>query len=314
MLSAMNASKAATIGQRGSPRRDSPSVSFVGGAAAVTSLGEATVSDRGTSATTDNVFAEAHPSPGSERGGNDRRAIVSMAEVSAADRRLDLVSTLLLALATVATAWAAYQSREWTGEQALGTSRAAANRIAVNRAAAVVNRQVQIDVATFIQWVNAREEHRSGLATFYRERFRDEFRPAFAAWLATKPFENAAAPSTPFALPQYRLTASAEADRLEGKAAAASDHAKEANQRADNYMLAVVLFRDLSLLRRHQHEDDYAAVAYRAARARLRDLRRSRGLGRDLPAAAHDVTPAVAGWTSPPAGGVRRRPTPPARR
>ncbi len=41
---------------------------------------------------------------------------------------------------------------------------------------------------------------------------------------------------------QYRLQASAEADRLEATAAAGSERAKVANQRADNYMLAVVLF------------------------------------------------------------------------
>jgi hypothetical protein len=43
-------------------------------------------------------------------------------------------------------------------------------------------------------------------------------------------------------MPQYRLRAAAQADRLEATAAAASERAKEANQRADNYMLAVVLF------------------------------------------------------------------------
>ena len=43
-------------------------------------------------------------------------------------------------------------------------------------------------------------------------------------------------------MPTYRLKASTEADRLEATAAAASERAKEANQRADNYMLAVVLF------------------------------------------------------------------------
>ena len=73
------------------------------------------------------------------------------------DRRLDWIATVLLALATVATAWAAYQSRTWTGEQSQGYSHATAKRIAVNRSAALANRQVQIDVATFIQWVDARQ-------------------------------------------------------------------------------------------------------------------------------------------------------------
>jgi hypothetical protein len=165
-----------------------------------------------------------------------------MTDSTTAERRLELLSAVLLALATVGTAWAAYQSRQWTGEQSQGYSHATATRIAVNRSAALANRQVQIDVATFIQWANAHEEHRSRLAAFYRARFRDEFKPAFTAWLAAKPFEAANAPRTPFGMPQYRLKASIKADRLEATAAAASESAKEANQRADNYMLAVVLF------------------------------------------------------------------------
>jgi len=155
---------------------------------------------------------------------------------------LELVATLLLALATVGTAWAAYESRQWTGQQSQGYSRATANRIAVNRTSAVANRQVQIDVATFLQWVDARGHDDDALATFYRARFRDEFKPAFDAWLATRPLANPKAPPTPFAMPQYRLASTQEADRLEADAGVASDQAKSANDRATNYMLAVVLF------------------------------------------------------------------------
>jgi len=163
-------------------------------------------------------------------------------EPSRSHRRLELVATLLLAFATLGTAWSAYQSREWTGEQSQGYSRATANRIAVNRTSAVANRQVQIDVATFVQWVDARGRGNTRLADFYRQRFRDEFQPAFAAWLATKPLANPNAPKTPFAMPQYRLAANTEADRLEAAAAADSNKAKDANERANSYMLAVVLF------------------------------------------------------------------------
>jgi hypothetical protein len=88
-------------------------------------------------------------------------------------RRLDVVATFLLALAGVMTAWAAYQARQWTGEQALSTSRATAARITENRDAALANRQVQIDVATFTQWLNARATGHAALAHFYRQRFRD---------------------------------------------------------------------------------------------------------------------------------------------
>ena len=158
------------------------------------------------------------------------------------ERRLELAATVLLALATVATAWSAYQARQWTGEQSQGYSHATAARIAENRSSALANRQVQIDVATLVQWVDAHEQGHDRLADFYRSRFRTEFKPAFSAWLATQPFTNENAPKTPFEMPQYRLAADGDARQLELKAAADSEHAKDANQRADNYTLAVVLF------------------------------------------------------------------------
>jgi hypothetical protein len=46
-----------------------------------------------------------------------------------ADTRLDLVAAVLLALATVATAWSGYQASRWNGEQAKAFSRASALRI-----------------------------------------------------------------------------------------------------------------------------------------------------------------------------------------
>jgi hypothetical protein len=188
------------------------------------------------------VLSRPYADPVASSGASATEPAVRTTEATRSERWIELVSTVLLALATVATAWAAYQSRQWTGEQAQGYSRATATRIAVNRASAVANRQVQIDVATFIQWVDAREQHHPALAAFYRDRFRPEFKPAFAAWLATKPFANPGAPATPFAMPQYHLKASDQADQLEATAAADSQRAKDANTNANNYMLAVVLF------------------------------------------------------------------------
>jgi hypothetical protein len=111
-----------------------------------------------------------------------------------------------------------------------------------SKAAAVANRQVQIDVALFTQWIDAFATGENELAAFYRKRFRDEFEPAFEAWVATKPRENPAAPLSPFAMPQYQLAATKDAERLEAEAAAASNEVRRYIQRADNYVLAVVLF------------------------------------------------------------------------
>jgi hypothetical protein len=158
------------------------------------------------------------------------------------DHRLEIAATVLLALAAIATAWASYQSSRWHGKQAEAQSASIAARVESTREAAVANRQVQIDVALFTQWVDAYARDETELAAFYRRRFRTEFVPAFDAWVATKPRMNPKAPLSPFAMPQYKLAASEEADALEAKAAAASRQVGRYIQRADNYVLAVVLF------------------------------------------------------------------------
>jgi hypothetical protein len=158
------------------------------------------------------------------------------------DLRFELAATVLLAMAAVATAWAAYQSARWHGEQARSQSASIAARVESTRTANVANRQAQIDVALFTQWVDAYARDETELADFYRKRFRDEFQPAFNAWVATKPRTNPAAPLSPFAMPQYKLAANAQADRLEAQAGEASQRVGRFIQRADNYSLAVVLF------------------------------------------------------------------------
>ena len=160
----------------------------------------------------------------------------------ASKSRLELAATVLLAIAAVATAWAAYQSARWHGEQARAQSASIAARVESTRVANVANRQAQIDVALFTQWVDAYARRETELADFYRRRFRAEFKPAFQAWIATKPRTNPDAPLSPFAMPQYKLDATTQAESLEAQAAAASATVGEYIQRADNYSLTVVLF------------------------------------------------------------------------
>jgi Domain of unknown function (DUF4337) len=149
---------------------------------------------------------------------------------------------VLLALATVATAWSGYQASRWNGEQAKSFSRANAARIESTRAANLANAQTQIDVATFTQWVDAYAQEQTELADFYYERFRPEFKPAMDAWIATRPLQNPDAPLTPFAMPEYQVAARQEGQQLEAEADALSAQARANVQRATNYVLAVVLF------------------------------------------------------------------------
>jgi hypothetical protein len=157
------------------------------------------------------------------------------------DRRVELVAAIMLSIATVVTAWSAYQATRWSGDQAEDYTSASATRTESVRASTEANRQVLIDVATFLNWLDAEQSGDHALADDVHVRMRQEFLPAFDTWLATAP-AGSIPDGTPFELPEYRLAAEAESKRLENKAAALFEDGNESNQVSDDFVLAAVLF------------------------------------------------------------------------
>ena len=96
----------------------------------------------------------------------------------------EILATVLLSVAAVATAWSSYQAARWNGEQAKIPSPNNGVRVEAARAQGLAEAQTEIDVSTFIQWVDATVHEDTELADFYEERFREEFKPAFTAWVA----------------------------------------------------------------------------------------------------------------------------------
>jgi hypothetical protein len=158
------------------------------------------------------------------------------------NRRVEVLATVLLAVAAVATAWSGYQATRWNGEQAKASGTTNKIRIEAARAQGLSQAQTQVDVATFTQWVDAYAHEDTQLTDFYFKRFRKEFKPAVNAWIATRPLKNPNAPLTPFAMPQYKLAAAADAKRLDTEAEISSATVRRNIQRASNYILGVVLF------------------------------------------------------------------------
>lgn len=154
----------------------------------------------------------------------------------------EILATLLLAVAAVATAWSSYQANRWNGESVKAGARTTALRLDAARAQGLSEAEQEVDVATFIEWVNAYATDDQELQDFYRARFRDEFKPAFEAWVAMEPLENPDAPATPFKLKEYQPASKTEATRLDAAAAVSAQRVQENLQRSANYVLAVVLF------------------------------------------------------------------------
>ena len=154
----------------------------------------------------------------------------------------EVLVTVLLVVAALGTSWSSYQATRWNGEQAKAASRTNAIRIDAARAQGLAQAQTQVDVATFIAWADADRRGDRKLADFYVERFRAEFKPAFDAWMATKPLQNAAAPPTPFAMDEYQLASRKQAEQLDAGAEASAAQAQRNIQHASNYVLTVVLY------------------------------------------------------------------------
>jgi hypothetical protein len=154
----------------------------------------------------------------------------------------ELLVTVLLVVAALATSWSSYQATRGNGEQAAAAGRTNAIRIDAARADGLARTQTQVDVATFIAWADADLRGETEVADFYVDRFRDEFRPAYEAWIAQQPLTNADAPSTPFAMEEYQVAAKQQAGELDAEAEASAAEVRLDIQRSSNYVLTVVLY------------------------------------------------------------------------
>ncbi len=160
----------------------------------------------------------------------------------------EILATIILAVATLATAWSGYQSARWSGVQAANYSRAGASRVESSRASTIAGQQMQVDIGLFTNWINAYAAENQELADFYQKRFRDEFTVAFDAWLLTDPKNNPEAPKSPFAMTEYSLAKNEEAETLEDKAGEYFNAAEESNEIADRYVLDTVILASVLFL------------------------------------------------------------------
>ncbi len=157
--------------------------------------------------------------------------------------RIEFWSALLLAAATVATAFSAYQATRWGGVQATAFTEAGAKRVDSAKQQSGGTTKVTIDATLFTEWatafVDGNEELQRGIE---RRLFRNEFRPAFDAWIAQDPANNPDADKNPFTTKEYVNRNLEKSVELEEQATAKFEEGREANQTSDSYVLATIFF------------------------------------------------------------------------
>jgi uncharacterized membrane protein YcjF (UPF0283 family) len=153
---------------------------------------------------------------------------------------IELAAAVILALATIVAAWSAYQATRWGGEQAKTSRSALTAKTDAAQQTTIFGANAQIDVQLWTLWLQQEADENEAGAEFVEERFRDEFKPAFASWLALVP-EGEAPPDTPFALAEYAPAARDEAERLNAEADVFAETSAKANQTGDNFVLVAVI-------------------------------------------------------------------------
>jgi len=170
-------------------------------------------------------------------------AIQAFTHVNTPDRWVEILAATVLAFATIASAWSAYQATRWGGVQAEAYAQAGAVRAESIRASDLADADLTVDVEYFAIWLDEAGQGGDEQVLALLERaFRPEFEVAFEAWLATDPLVNQDGPATPFEMEEYVVDAEEQAEELRSEAEAAAAVAVDANQTGDNYVLTTVLF------------------------------------------------------------------------
>jgi hypothetical protein len=163
-------------------------------------------------------------------------------EPSANERRIEIIAVVILALTALATAWSGYQASLWDGIQSSNYTQASGSRTNAAQQRTEANQFRLADLTVFENHVDALIDGDDELAEFYRQRFREEFTPAYEAWIALDPLENLDAPASPLAMPEYQLAADQTAEELETRADQLFEEGEAANNYSDVYTLSTLLF------------------------------------------------------------------------
>jgi hypothetical protein len=162
-------------------------------------------------------------------------------------RIVQICEAVLLALVTIAAAWAGYSAARWNTASRVEIAESATLRNLATRASLTAISLRNFDASTFNAWYIAYTlgSHQKELVA--ERRFRPGFRVAFNAWMATNPLHNPHAPPGPTYMPQYKLAAQQQVVVLDGKANARFAAGNHAGTVGDNYVritvfLAAVLF------------------------------------------------------------------------
>ena len=101
------------------------------------------------------------------------------------DRLIEMVTVLVIGLATVGTAWCGYQAAQWNGVQSAATSASTDSRVEASRLFGLATQKASYDSSMIVQYAQAVQAGNTALVAFYRATLiREEMLPVIDRWEA----------------------------------------------------------------------------------------------------------------------------------
>jgi hypothetical protein len=161
---------------------------------------------------------------------------------------VEILEAVILALVAVATAWSGYQAARWAGMRAEQYAQASRLRVTAEGLATLAGQERIYDSDTFNSWLAAKLDGKAEAAEFFERRFRNEYRPAFTAWLSTDPFNNAQAPPGPIFMPEYHNAKHEQFLGLNKQASEVAEQGTKSGETGDQYVRITVLLATVLLI------------------------------------------------------------------
>lgn len=154
-------------------------------------------------------------------------------------RLMEFLAVLLLGLATVGSAWCAFQASRWNDEESRAARRSAEAQLESNRLFGAGTQALAYDAGILAQYADALANDRTDLTAFYRESLvRPEFLPVL------DDLESRAANGEPlgnlFENDDYLDSLRGPTQEADARALAATLESQEAANNADDFLLTTL--------------------------------------------------------------------------
>ena len=163
------------------------------------------------------------------------------AEPPKASRLIEIVTVVLLAVATVGSAWSAYQVARWNGIETDEARNSGAFRIDASREYSLATQIVAYDAAAVGQFGQAVAAGNEDLQEFLRETIiRPGFEPILQQW--REEIDAGMVPTNLLENDDYLRELFAESDKLDAASLGATQRSEEAGDNADGYVRLTLFF------------------------------------------------------------------------